>query len=48
VIGREMRAFPYTLAFDHLMPACLRNMSSSLAVKKLDVVGVVSSNSGAK
>jgi hypothetical protein len=26
----------------------LRNMSSSLAMKKLDVVGVVSSNSGTK
>jgi hypothetical protein len=31
-----------------LMPACLKNMSSSLAVKKLDVVGAVLSSSGAK
>jgi hypothetical protein len=31
-----------------LMPACLRNMSSSLVTKKLDMVGAVSSSSGTK
>jgi hypothetical protein len=36
------------LAFDQVMPECLRNMFSSLVAKKLDVVGAVSSSIGAK
>ena len=47
-MGRTMSAFERTLALDQVIPECLRNMSSSLAVKKLVVVGAVSSSSGAK
>jgi hypothetical protein len=39
-----MRELPYMLAFDQVIPECLRNMCLSLAVKKLDVVGAVSSS----
>jgi hypothetical protein len=47
-MSSEMRELPYTLAFDQIMSQCLRNMSSPLPVKKLDVVGAISSSIGVK
>jgi hypothetical protein len=47
-MGSEIRELPHTLAFDQMMPECLKNMSSSLVAQKLDVVGAASSSSGAK